>query len=124
MWTTIIGCAITLTGGSIVYKYTFDKEKNKVRTIIDTFTIEEMELLLTTITKKEDDSDIIATKLSKLYKTFSPSEKQLQVMSQIQQEYGNTGGRYNFISTMLYAIATISVMETLNNTSEHSPPTV
>jgi len=114
MWGTIVSSFVILvTSGSIIYKYKFDKDENKVKTIIDTFTIEEMELFLNIITKPDDDGDTIAMKLLKLYKTFPPSEKQLQAMSQIQQEYDNTGGRYNFVSTMLYAIATLSIMEKL-----------
>ena len=114
MWGTIVSSFVILvTSGSIIYKYKFDKDENKVKTIIDTFTIEEMELFLNTITKPDDDGDTIAMRLLKLYKTFPPSEKQLQAMSQIQQEYDNTGGRYNFVSTMLYAIATLSIMEKL-----------
>tara|TARA_Y100000739_G_C20278980_1_gene315757 strand:+ start:140 stop:541 length:402 start_codon:yes stop_codon:yes gene_type:complete len=113
MWTGItIGSACVFTGG-VIYKYLY-KKKYQIRTIIDTFTIEEMDLFLNTITKKEDDGDTISLKLLKLYKTFTPSERQLQVMSQLQQKYSNTGGRYNFISTTLYAIATLSVMETFD----------
>ena len=114
MWTTVASFAILVTSGSILYNCKISRRKDKPRTIIDTFTIEEMDRFLNATTRNDDDSDAIATKLLKLYKTFPPTEEQLQTMSQIHQEYDNTGGRYNFVSTMLYAIATLSVMEKLD----------
>ena len=78
------------------------------RACVDAEAIDELIGLVQRLSSGGSDTDALASRLLRLYRTFPPTERHMQALSMLQQEYAGTGGLEEFVATTVCGVAMIS----------------
>ena len=74
--------------------------------------------LVRILSRSDEGADLLADRLTCLYRTFPPTEVTMRRLSLMHQQYCDEGGLCSFCVAMVYMAATESI---LHNTTRISP---
>ena len=80
-------------------------------TILDPVTVEDALCLVERLSTPATTSDMLMTRLVKLYHTFGPQERVLRALSTQQQCLGGSGGREEYAISTVYAAMLVCIGE-------------
>lgn len=120
MWSRLTACVKSLTPRSSALQ----SERRTRRTVLDG---EDLDSLIVLLRRLEEGKglDHLATKLTRLLRTFPPDERGMRHWSLWQQQYDRSGTMYEYAATLLFVLSTDALCDASSHrtiTRAHSFP--